>query len=54
MQDAMASVGLQTTHLITSEGAPTGLAHTLETYLRYRAGALNTTVKSNLMTAARA
>jgi hypothetical protein len=54
MQDAMASVGLQTTHLITSEGAPTGLAHTLETYLRYRADVLNTTVKSNLMTAARA
>jgi hypothetical protein len=54
MQDAMASIGLQTTHLITSEDTPTGLAHTLEMYLAYRAEVLNTTVKASLMTAARA
>ncbi|MGI8857308.1 MAG: DUF7690 domain-containing protein, partial [Thermomicrobiales bacterium] len=54
MQDAMVSVGLQTAHLVTSEDQPTQLAQMLAAYLRYRADILNTSIKSSLMTAARA
>lgn len=54
MQAAMTNVGLQTTHLFTSEGLPTELAHTIEIYLSYRAQILNDVVESKLMDAARA
>lgn len=51
MHAAMVAIGLQTTHLLSSEGHTTDLASKLEAYFRYRAELLNTTVASSLMNA---
>lgn len=51
MHTAMEAIGLQTTHLLSSEGHVTDLARKLEAYFRYRADLLNTTVASSLMNA---
>ncbi len=54
MQAAMMTVGLQISHLVTSDGKPTEVARNLEAYLGYRAEILNNIVKSSLMSAGRA
>jgi hypothetical protein len=53
MQQAMLSVGLDTTHLITNDTL-TPLGQTLHAYFEYRANVLNTHVESYLMDAGEA
>ncbi len=54
MREALLSLGLESNHLLDSNGTPTALGQNLRDYFKFRADALNNTVEPLLMTAKQA